>query len=125
MKALILLSHGSRMDASNREMMSLADTVADIDGTPFAVVRCAFQQFAQPTFETVVEELIKQEILDLVVCPLFLAAGSHVQVDVPEMVQAARNRYPQMRMTLTPHLGGMRELAPFILKRAMQHAPEE
>ncbi len=122
MTSLILLSHGSRVDASNREMVALAATVAGLDDNPFAFVRCAFQQFARPTFETVVEELVNEQVHRIVVFPLFLSSGSHVQEDVPELIQAAKRRFPQLEITVTAHLGGTNNLADFLLRSTLDQA---
>ena len=92
MKTLILLSHGSRRKESNEEMQQLARSVAALDGHSFGRVVCAFQQFAQPDplmkpWMGVVKPKAHRHI---VVFPLFLAAGNHVLVDVPEMMARAR-----------------------------------
>lgn len=122
MTALILLSHGSRVDESNQEMLALADTMAGIDNIPFEHIRCAFLQFSRPTFEAVVDDLVREGLQRIVVFPLFLSSGSHVQVDVPEMIQGANRRYPQLQLRITPHLGGINGLAGFLLKSVVQYS---
>ena len=122
MESLILLSHGSRREASNREMMALADAMSELKDNPFGQVRCAFQQFAEPTFETVVEELVHEKIDRIVVFPLFLSSGSHVLEDVPELVSEIKKKFPQLEIKLTTHLGGMRNLAGFLLKSILEQS---
>lgn len=121
MKALILLSHGSRRRESTEEMMGLAEAVSALAGQPFDHVACAFQQFTPPTLDETVDDLVGRGITHLVVFPLFLAAGSHVTVDVPEMIERARQRHPQVAIAVTPHLGRITDLASFLLEQASRH----
>ena len=118
MKALILLSHGSRRPESNAEMESLASRIRALPGNAFSHVTCAFQQFAEPAFQQTIEDLIDQGVKNIVVMPLFLASGSHVSVDVPEMIEFARAKHSDVNIAVTPHLGQQKDLARFLLDGA-------
>lgn len=118
MKALILLSHGSRRRQSNEEMQALAAQVARFDSTPFDEVVACFQQFAAPSFEQAVQALVGRGVTEAVVLPLFLASGNHVLEDVPAMVAAARSRHPELTLTVRPHLGQCAGFARFLLDQA-------
>jgi len=122
MTSLILLSHGSRMDSSNREMMALAETVAGLKDNPFGRVRCAFLQFAKPTFQKVVEELVLEKVERIVVFPLFLSSGSHVQEDVPELVEAIKHQFPKLEVSVAAHLGGTGSFAGFLLQSVLERS---
>jgi sirohydrochlorin ferrochelatase len=122
LKALILLSHGSRRRESSQEMMALVKTASNLKHPPFDHVACAFGQFAQPGLDDTVDGLVAQGVTHIVVFPLFLAAGSHVLEDVPAMIQKARARHPAITMTMMPHLGQTPDLAPFLLAQATRHA---
>ena len=122
MNALILLSHGSRRPESNEEMIALAEKMAAIDRQPFSHVSCAFQQFAQPAFDEAIADLVARGVTQVVVLPLFLAAGNHVLVDVPEMIDQARLRHSTTTIALAPHLGKTPELAFFLMQQAQRHA---
>lgn len=118
MKALVLLSHGSRRRESNAEMEALARAVAAVEGHSFAQVMCAFQQFATPDFNQAVDQLVAQGVTHIVVFPLFLAAGSHVQEDVPAMIAAARKQNFGIEFIVTPHLGQISDMAAFLVGQA-------
>ncbi len=122
MKALIVLSHGSRRRESNREMIALAEKMAAVANQPFAHVSCAFQQFAPPAFEETIADLVARGATQVVVLPLFLAAGNHVLVDVPEMINKARLQHPTITISLAPHLGKTPELASFLMVQAIRHS---
>jgi hypothetical protein len=122
LKALILLSHGSRRRESTDEMIRLAEAVAGAEHQPFDRVACAFQQFAAPSFQQALDDIVSEGATEVVVFPLFLAAGSHVLVDVPEMIAAARSAHPGVNITILPHLGQMPQLAFFLTEQAARHA---
>ena len=122
MTSLVLLSHGSRRAVSNEEMMALAEAVEGREDNPFDPVRCAFQQFAEPTFETVVEALVQENVERIVVFPLFLSSGSHVLEDVPELVKGIKRRFPQLEITVTAHLGGTKNFADYLLKSVLEQS---
>ncbi len=44
MKALLLIAHGSRRDASNREVIELADKLVALAGNDFDLVRGCFRR---------------------------------------------------------------------------------
>ena len=118
MKALILLSHGSRHPESNAEMQSLAAQIQSLADNAFSQVECAFQQFAEPSLEQVFDRIVEKGVDQIVVLPLFLAAGGHVLVDVPELIKQMRVKYPEVMVTLMPHLGQTAGLARFLFERA-------
>jgi len=118
MKALILLSHGSRRKESNDEMVSLADRLNRLPDHPFKKVGCAFQQFARPNFQDNLADMVAMGATEIVVFPLFLACGNHVRVDVPEMIQTARTDFPNIKITVMPHLGQVPGVADFLIRRA-------
>ena len=62
-------------------------------------------QFASPTVESRIEELIDGGVDTIVLFPHFLGAGSHVSSDIPRLVRETEKRHPAVRIRLTPHLG--------------------
>jgi len=56
---------------------------------------------------------------EIVVFPYFLAAGTHVAVDIPKAISTFELEYPQIRIRLTPHLGASDALPGAILSVAL------
>ena len=52
---------------------------------------------------------------EIVVFPYFLAAGTHVALDIPDAVSAFELDHPDIRIRLTPHLGASEALPRAIL----------
>ena len=122
MKALVLLSHGSRRGESNDEIKALAEEIQSLPDNPFESVECAFQQFAAPTFKETIEHLSGRGVVEIVVFPLFLASGHHVRVDVPEMIGQARKWYPRLKIRVMTHLGKTPGMARFLMDEANRGA---
>ncbi len=67
------------------------------------------------------DDVVADGATAVVIYPVFLAAGSHVRHDVPQLIDQARNKYPHIAITTLPHLGDTPELAAFLLKQAIRH----
>ncbi|MEJ2639557.1 MAG: CbiX/SirB N-terminal domain-containing protein [Desulfosarcinaceae bacterium] len=115
MKALLIAAHGSRQPAANAEIASLSESIAAIAGGGFDRVRCAFLQLTDPLIPDVIAELVAGGADEIVVFPFFIAAGSHVKSDIPDLVAEAREAYPEVVFRVAPHLGASEGIARFIL----------
>ena len=90
-RALLLFSHGSSDPEWTQPFTTLQDIVADSHpGTP---VTLAYLSPAKPSFDDVVAQLAQSGVKEIIVAPLFLARGSHVKQDLPELVAKASAHY--------------------------------
>ena len=109
MKTVIVAAHGSRQKASAAEVAALAqkmDKKVKTDGShDIQQVVHAFLQFCDPSLETVLQELVDSGVEEVVIFPFFISAGSHVQTDIPQAVETARQQYPDVQFHITRHLG--------------------
>ena len=113
MIGLLIAAHGSRKQSSNEEVLELARQIEELSAGVFDQVACGFVQFAAPTVESQIEELIRGGADTIVLFPYFLGSGSHVSNDIPRLVQQTETRHPGIRFRVTPHLGkldGLRDL---------------
>lgn len=106
MKALVLVAHGSRREASNDEVRALADKIAQKMGADFPIVKTGFLELAEPLIPDAIELCIQQGATDVCVVPYFLSAGRHVQQDVPAEVDKAQQANAHIAMEVLPHIGG-------------------
>lgn len=107
MKGLILVAHGSKRNDSNEEVISLAHQVEEISVNYFDATAYAFLEFARPTILSQIEEFATKGVTHIVVFPLFLTSGNHVQRDLPQIIQNAQHKYSDITFTVTPHLGSI------------------
>ncbi len=100
---LILLVHGSKDSRWREPFERLA---ADLAATPGAGrTALAYMELAAPTLMDVASGLAADGIRDVVILPVFLAAGAHVTTDIPEQAAAVRARHGGLRVTILPPLG--------------------
>lgn len=105
MNVLVIAAHGSRKAASNIEVEKLAARLALKHEGGFERVVHAFLQIAEPLLETTLADLAGTGAARIVVFPFFIGSGSHILEDIPNLVERARKKYPDVEFILTRHLG--------------------
>lgn len=99
---LILLAHGSPDPNWQAPFQRLADALTSRMQTP---LRLAYMELCGPSLETTVAELAETGTTRAEILPLFFAAGRHLRKDVPGQVEALRQAYPGLDLTLLPPVG--------------------
>lgn len=115
MKALLITAHGSRKQTSNAEVLELADSLGKMPDSGFDAVMGAFIQYASPLFSAQVDALAAKSATRIIVFPYFIAAGSHVLTDIPNLIDQARAKYPRIDFKLIPHIGGLKGIIDFLI----------
>jgi sirohydrochlorin cobaltochelatase len=108
---IILFAHGARDDRWRLPLDQLAQQVRGI--LPGSRVEVAFMEFQKPSLADTVDLLCTSPAtapIDLLVVPVFLAAGGHVARDVPILLEEVRRRHPQVRVRVSGALGEEREV---------------
>lgn len=86
---VILIDHGSKRQASNEHLESVARAYQQRCPPHFVVV-AAHMEIAPPSIADQVERLVFDRGVDDIVChPYFLSPGRHVMQDIPELVKEA------------------------------------
>ena len=99
MKALLLVAHGSRRDASNEEVRQLTQCLKlRTDENEFIDVRCAFLELADPSIPDGVQQCIESGAQEVLVLPYFLSAGRHVAQDIPQLLAESQEANPQVNI---------------------------
>ncbi len=101
--ALVALAHGSRDPRSAQTIKALVDEVRSM--RPDLRIEAAFLELSKPGFSTVVDRLAKAGYDEIVVVPLLLSEAYHATVDVPQVIAAAAERHPHLRIRATGVLG--------------------
>lgn len=119
MKSLLLVAHGSRLASSNDAVQKLVEKLRrQLVGSGFDDITHAFLELTQPSITDGVKKLIEAGSTEVVVMPYFLAPGIHVVDDLPELINTARETYPSVNFTVTPHLGEVDGMVSLILQSA-------
>ena len=119
MKALLLIAHGSRRDASNREVIELADKLAALAGNDFDLVKACFLELADPGIDTAVSECADLGVQHITVVPYFLSAGRHVAEDVPQELTEAARHHRGISITVCSHIGAISMMPDLLLGAAI------
>ena len=119
-RALLLVSHGSRVEQANQEVAALTLRLAQASSKQYAVVTYGFLEIAQPDFPSSIETCMAQGVQELVVVPYFLAAGRHVRDDVPQRIADAKARHPEVEIRLSAYLGTAEGLPQLLLQLAAE-----
>ncbi len=118
---LLLVGHGSRDPEGNREIEVFAEQWRVRH--PERVIEVCFIEFAEVLVEQGLDRAARYGARVLVV-PLILNAAGHVKMELPEHLEHARLRHPEVEFIYCPHLGSNREILG-ILKRNLDHALQD
>ena len=120
MKALLLIAHGSRREASNQEIIELAEQLSGLAGDDFTLVKACFLELAAPSIGEAVEACVQAGIDDITAVPYFLSAGRHVAEDVPRELDAASRIHTGIRISNCPHIGAAAAMPGLLLATARE-----
>lgn len=118
-KALIVVSHGSRREASNEEVRRLAQLLSMRQQNSFDDVSAAFLELAEPSIPDGIAAAIGRGADEVTVLPYFLSAGRHVTQDIPAEVDQARRHKPDAVIRISPYIGRAPEMAEIVLRMAI------
>lgn len=102
-KAIVVLGHGSRREEANREIRAIVEMLGERNQD--LVVRAAYAEFAQPTLEDAVAQLAAEGMDEVVIVPLFLTVGNHLQQKLPLKIAALANQHQDLIITTKKHIG--------------------
>lgn len=80
-KGMLLVGHGSTMPY-NQELVEKTAAMIQAKNSDF-IVKCGFMNMNKPSIKESMEAFRKESIDALVVVPLFLAKGVHIEKDIP------------------------------------------
>lgn len=80
-KGMLLVGHGSKLPY-NQELVEKTAALIKEQNADF-IVKCGFMNMNQPSIRDSLEAFRKEPIDVLVVVPLFLAKGIHIEKDIP------------------------------------------
>ncbi len=101
--ALVALAHGSRDPRSAATIKALVDEVRGL--RPDLRIETAFLDLSKPSFQTVVDKLVRAGFDEIVVVPLLLTEAFHAKVDVPQAIAEATARHENLKIRGTKVLG--------------------
>ncbi|MBQ2431984.1 MAG: CbiX/SirB N-terminal domain-containing protein [Peptococcaceae bacterium] len=121
-KTVVLLGHGSIRESANVEVRAMwAMMQAQL---PELDIRGSFVEVAEPALENVIEQLVHEQVERIVIVPMFLTRGNHLSNGIPRILDAMKEKYPNVKIDLTQHLGADPLLAEIIKNRLREAGVE-
>jgi sirohydrochlorin cobaltochelatase len=87
---MLLIGHGSSMPY-NKELVEATGRMIAAQAADF-VVRCGFMNINSPSIKEALESFRGEQIDALVIVPLFLAKGVHIEKDIPSEIGLAEGQ---------------------------------
>lgn len=100
---ILLIGHGSRNPAGNDEFLVFADKLRA--RLPKETIVPCFIELADVLIPEGVERAVKLGASRIIAVPVILLAAGHVKVEVPELLEAAREKYPDVEFVYTRNIG--------------------
>lgn len=100
--AVVLMAHGTPTPEANQPIYEIAKQIEVSLGAP---VKVAFMECNEPGINKAIDDFASQDYETIVAIPYFLHMGSHVQEDLPGIIQEAQARHSNKRILLGQHLG--------------------
>jgi sirohydrochlorin ferrochelatase len=117
------MAHGSRIPEANDAAREIAARVKQM--TQFDIVEVSFREQHLPNIQQGVDSCVAQGAKRILLVPYFLYMGAHVLEDLPEELEQARLRHPDVEMVLGKHLGVHNKLAEIVVERIAESLSEE
>ncbi|PLY01924.1 MAG: sirohydrochlorin cobaltochelatase, partial [Desulfuromonas sp.] len=106
---------GSRVAEANDALHAIAAMVRE--QKPGTVVEVAFREMHAPNIQLGIDRCVDQGAKHILLYPYFLYSGAHVLEDLPEEIDAARQRHEGLQMVLGEPLGVHPKLAEVVCER--------
>lgn len=103
MKAILLVSHGSRSSKTKEEVATLVETLRKRVKTD--IFEFAFLELESPSIPEGIDICAAKGADQIIVLLNFLNSGRHVDTDVPAIIREAKNKYPRVRFSVTTPVG--------------------
>lgn len=117
-QTILLIGHGSRETSGNLEVEAFADQWRARQ--PQRRLEVCFIEFAEVLIDEGLDRAARHGG-QVVVVPLILNAAGHVKMDIPEHIEHARLRHPEVEFIYCRHLGASEDILA-ILKRNLRKA---
>ena len=114
MKAVLLISHGSRYAKTKEEVSELAHFLRQ--KCDAGIFEYAFLELERPSIPEGVDVCVAKGATDIVVLLNFLDSGQHVDSDIPKIIQETQGRYPHVVFRVTMPVGQHPDIADIFLK---------
>ncbi len=111
MKAVLLISHGSRSFQTKKEVEALVKRLQKRKAAD--IVEFAFLELEVPSIPEGIDICVSKGAEKIKVFLNFLNSGRHVDTDIPAIVKESQKKYPKVKISISKPVGqhpGIEEL---------------
>lgn len=87
-RGILFIGHGSRFNHNKEAVEQQANALKERTGLP---VWTAYNETTMPLADTVLEEMVKEGIEEIIAIPFFIASGLHITRDIPQKLNIPEN----------------------------------
>ena len=103
MKAVLLISHGSRFLQAEQEAKGFVEQLKQQGD--ISIAEYAFLEIGHPSIPEGIDICVEKGATEIIILLNFLNAGKHVDEDIPQIIDQARAKYPQITFCVTQPIG--------------------
>lgn len=116
---IVLIAHGSKAPKWKLPFEELATKLKkDIGENKISL---AYLESIPPTLLEVISESVKKGFNNIMVLPLFMSGGGHVDKDIPEKIKEVKKKFPKIKIKQLPPIGENPEMFKLTKKIAASH----
>ncbi len=115
MTGVLVLAHGSRNNETEATLERIVAYAREDLG--IAHIEPAYMEFREVNLEKGLLKLVNQGITQITVVPYFLFEGIHIKEDIPQEIEAFREKYPHVTVSFGKTLGTDKRLAQVLADR--------
>jgi sirohydrochlorin ferrochelatase len=115
-EGIVVFAHGSRVEAANQAVRAVTAQLAELGS--FRYVEAAFLELGEPSLSGAVARLVGEGVRSIRVIPYFLISGTHMERDLPRILQEISLQYKDLDIATTPPLDTHPALLQILLDRA-------
>ncbi|MDH5527385.1 MAG: sirohydrochlorin chelatase [Nitrospirota bacterium] len=115
---ILLIGHGSRNPAGNEEFLIFTDKLrARLPGE--TIVPC-FIELADVLIPEGIEKAVALGATRIIAVPVILLAAGHVKMEVPEILEHAREKHPGVEILYTRNIGVCEQTTKMLVQRVSE-----
>ncbi len=118
-QGIVVLGHGSRASVgeANQVVFRISDIIKERLGHDLVAPAIMNPKSELAGLEEAVAALVARGAGRIVIVPMFLANGLHIQHDIPAKLAALAGRFPGVAIALAAHIGPDPRIADILLDR--------
>lgn len=119
---IVVLGHGSRASVAeaNQVAFEIASMIQSRSKDILVETAIMNRESGLAGINDAVHKLVEQGAKKIVIAPLFLANGVHIQIDIPEEIAELQKVYPNIPIKMASHMGADARLADILWERIQE-----